>query len=310
MRVGFLGAAHFHAFGDARNVVAAGADIVGVAPLGDPAEPAECERWSIEFGAPVFADAAALLAERPDLVIVTVRPAQVADAVVAVDGRAPVFVNKVAAVDDAGLASLDELDPAAFGTASVLRFAPAVLALRTRLACSRIDTVRVLAQHDAAPFRTAERAWQDDPTRGGGTLLTVGVHAWELLDAVLPGARVVSVAGSLVAGRTGALSEDAAIVTAEVDHHGRRVPVQLVVSGVPGGDRYELDLVTDGGIDGVRLDDTGDANTELGFMGAIEAAIDAARDGDALRDWSSSSVVVHNAVLTAAALRCETKAMA
>ncbi len=305
MRVGFLGAAHFHAFGDARNVVAAGADIVGMAGFGDPAETAECERWRAEIGAPMFADAAALLAERPDLVIVTARPAQVADAVAAVAGRAPVFVNKVAAVDDAGLASLDALDPAAFGTASVLRFAPAVLALRTRLARSRIDAVRVLAQHDAAPFRTAERAWQDDPERGGGTLLTVGVHAWEMLDAVLPGARLVSVTGSLVPGRADALSEDAATMTAEVDHHGRRLPVQLVVTGVPGPDRYEIDVVTGDGIDGVRLDDAGDANIDLGFAGAIDAALDAARDGDALRDWSSSSVVVHNAVIAAAALRCE-----
>src|SRR5690606_24217140 len=81
------------------------------------------------------------------------------------------------------------------GTASVLQFAPAIVSLSEHVNASTVRGVRVLAQHDIGMFLEPDRKWQDTPTEGGGTLVTVGYHAWAMVNGVFPGASAVEVAG-------------------------------------------------------------------------------------------------------------------
>ena len=73
-------------------------------------------------------------------------------------------------------------------TTSVLRFAPALDTLRRHLAAGTIGqivAVRAVSAHKIDRYMAEPHVWQDDPVRGGGTLITMGVHALEMLATVL-----------------------------------------------------------------------------------------------------------------------------
>ncbi|WP_144875812.1 Gfo/Idh/MocA family oxidoreductase [Microbacterium sp. 1.5R] len=295
-RVAFAGLAHSHPDADARNIRALGGEVVGVFD-GDQAAAAAFAR---RHGTASLGSPADLLALRPDLVIATPRTHEAAALVRALrDGVTPVFVNKVVAATPAQLDDWsDAADPALVGTSSVLRFAPALAALRTEVEQDDVLAVRVRAQHDAAGFRTVERSWQDAPDLGGGILATVGVHAWEMVDVVLPGGRLSTGTGWTRRAAGSPHSEDAAGLDARVVVAGRAVPVQVSVSGVPGPDAYAIDVVTTGGLRSCVLD-VDDPNTALGFEGLIRALLDASADGCVVAPWRSAQVVVENTVRAA-----------
>jgi predicted dehydrogenase len=99
---------------------------------------------------------------------------------------------------------------------SVLRFAPAVAGLRRHLAAGTVGqviAVRAVSAHKIDRYLEEPHVWQDDPARGGGTLLSMGVHALDLLAAVL-GADFASVACRTDRRfHTASLSEDVAMMT-------------------------------------------------------------------------------------------------
>lgn len=294
VRIGFLGVAHAHPAIDAANLRALGAELVGIADDDDPVRRRE---FATRFGVPELT-IAELVSLAPDAVIVTTRTALVPSLLPAVINAVPtVFVNKVVAATSYHLAALDGLD-GEFGTATPLAFAPAVRALVAGIRGRRVLGVRVLAHHDAAPFRSPGREWQDDPTDGGGTLLSVGSHAWQLVDAVLPEASLLAIDGELswMDPRT---SEDLVQATARVRHDGSEVPVQLTVSGLPGDDRYELDVFTDAGFHSAVLTD----GAQFGFAELAAAVAHAARTGTTPYPWSSSRAAAANAVTAARLLR-------
>lgn len=101
-------------------------------------------------------------------------------------------------------------------TTSVLRFAPALAGLRRHLAAGtlgQVVAVRVVSAHRIDRYLEEPHVWQDDPARGGGTLLSMGVHALELL-AALFGADFASVACRTDRRfHTASLSEDVALMT-------------------------------------------------------------------------------------------------
>ncbi|MFE7197708.1 Gfo/Idh/MocA family oxidoreductase [Microbacterium oxydans] len=308
LRVAFAGLAHSHPYTDAANVRALGAEVVGV----HDADTAAAGEFAARFGGVVVASLEELAVLRPDLVIATPRPHEVAPFLQSLGGGvAPVFVNKVIAATSAQLAEVDRALAASsvpVGTSSVLRFAPALSALAAEVApfLQTLDDVlalRVHAQHDNAGFRLPARSWQDDPQQGGGTAVTVGVHAWEMVDVLLPGATLVSGSGWTRVRRgsstvsEGGVSEDAVGIEGLLRVPGaqREVPVQVLVTGTPGPDAYTLEVVTADGIRALALD-VDDANTELGFHGLIRALLDAAAHGATVAPWTSARVVVANTI--------------
>ncbi len=303
MRIGFAGLAHSHPHSDAANAVTLGASISGVS---DP-DPERRRAFAHRFGCPERESVAALCADRPELIIATPHPSDLVRTAAAVLAAGiPAFFNKVVAATPRQLDAWEQVVASApagtIGTASVLRFAPAVAELRRRTLGAEILAVRVIAQHDNAPFQTARQCWQDDPSVGGGTLVTVGVHAWELVDTLLPGG-VLTAASGWVRRRAGSatLSEDAAGVTGRLTFADRPpVPVQATVTGLPGPDRYAIELLTADGIRGVELDVSG-PNHNLGFAGLVEQLL--TRAGRVPVDWRVGRTVVGNTIRAAQAAR-------
>lgn len=305
LRVAFAGLAHSHPYTDAANVRALGAEVVGV----HDADAGAAGDFAARFGGAAVDSVGALAALHPDLVIATPRPEEAVPFLQALGGGgAPVFVNKVIA---ATAAQLDEVDRALaassvpVGTSSVLRFAPALRRLAAELAgdadTGEVLALRVHAQHDNAAFQLPDRSWQDDPQRGGGTAVTVGVHAWEMVDVLLPGAALVSGSGWTRTRRGSATaSEDAAGVDGLLRVPGaeREVPVQVLVTGVPGPDAYTIDVVTATGIRSVALGGD-DPNVELGFRGLLLALLDVAAQGETVAPWREARVVVANTIRAA-----------
>ncbi|WP_282848274.1 hypothetical protein [Microbacterium oxydans] len=306
LRVAFAGLAHSHPYTDAANVRALGAEVVGV----HDADAAAAGEFAARSGGVAVASLEELAVLRPDLVIATPRPHEVAPFLQSLGGGvAPVFVNKVIAATASQLAEVDlalAASSVAVGTSSVLRFAPALSAFGAEVApfLQTLDDVlalRVHAQHDNAAFRLPDRSWQDDPQQGGGTAVTVGVHAWEMVDVLLPGATLVSGSGwTRVRRGSNAVSEDAAGIGGLLRVPGaqREVPVQVLVTGTPGPDAYTLEVVTADGIRALALD-VDDANTELGFHGLIRALLDAAAHGATVAPWTDARVVVANSIRAA-----------
>lgn len=307
LRIGFVGLAHSHPYSDAANALALGAEIIGVTDpdLGRRAD------FARQFGCPDRESLADLCAERPDLVIATPHPDDVprSAAMLAASG-APAFFNKVVAATQRQLDAWDKavcgIPSSMIGTSSVLRFAPEVQELRRATEDVDILGIRVVVQHDNALFRSAGREWQDDPAVGGGTLVTVGVHAWEMIDVLLPGA-VLGGSSGWVLRRTGSMtrSEDAAGVSGTLTlPGGARVPVEACVTGVPGPDRYVIEVTTARRIVTV---DVGrgdvDANEAMGFAGLIRELVAAARIGQVPVDAAQSRTVVSNTIRAAVIAR-------
>lgn len=103
----------------------------------------------------------------------------------------PIYTGKPMAVT---IADLDRLTTAVRRTGtpllatSVLRFAPALQALRRHLEAGTVGqvvAVRAVSAHKIDRYLDEPHVWQDDPARGGGTLVGMGVHALEMLAVVL-----------------------------------------------------------------------------------------------------------------------------
>ncbi len=220
----------------------------------------------------------------------------------------PVFFNKVIAATPRQLLAWEQaisLAAVPVGTSSVLRFAPALEALAECVLGREVIAVRVRAQHDNAAFQSAGRSWQDDPEQGGGTMITVGVHAWEMVDRVLPGAELEVAEGwtrRRLASRT--RSEDAAGVSGLLRLPGveQRVPVHALITGSPGPDAYAIDVVTADGIVSAELD-AEQANVSLGFFGLARELQAAARAREVPAPWENSRTVVVNAIRAGVASR-------
>ena len=295
MRVAFAGAAHSHPFSDARNLRERGAEVAGVWEADDPVAAAA---FGQEFEAPVVRDLDALLDDQLDLVIVTPRTHRVAGVVHSlVRAGVPFFVNKVAAATSGQLDSLDQAMPASRGfTSSVLRFAPRLTAFAAQLEGEQVLAARVRAQHDLAGFTTPARAWQDDPAGAGGTLVNIGVHAWEMLDVLLDDDVTVDAGSTRRRPGSPTRSEDVAIV------HGRTsggVPLTAEISGLPGPDSYALSVMTGSGLLELELavdDLVTDLVTELGYRELASRLVDFAAGGDVPVPWRRSRRVLASTI--------------
>lgn len=311
IRIAFAGLAHSHPVSDASNLARlrdAGSpvDVVGVFD----SDAALATAFAARFGCEIAPTLAALADTRPDLVILTARPHETAPFVrelLATTG-ALVFANKVVAGTAAQLAAWEAAiagDQDRVGTSSVLRFAPALRALAARVAGSEVWGVRVLAQHDIGMFLAPDRAWQDDPARGGGTLVTAGIHAWEMLNAVLPGAELVGDVSGWTHRSPGSrsASEEVAQLAGTVAVPDRRdVQFGITVTGTPGPERYAIDVFTATGTLSVSLEFP-HPHDSLGFAELAAALVDNTQGGRATAPWDSARAVATNTIRAAQALR-------
>lgn len=317
-RVAFAGLAHSHPYTDAAGVLALGGEIAGV--YDDDAEAATS--FARRFGGAAVDSAEALTGLGPDVIIVTVRPDDAAGLIGRLaEGRGgrpvPMFANKVVAATLGQLEAWDQAataSPGPVGTASVLRFAPALMEFSAVLAEEELLAIRVHVQHDNVAFFEPGRSWQDEPRSGGGTLVTVGVHAWEMIDTVLPGAELCGASGwtrRRVASAT--RSEDAAGIVGALRPCGestsagsrrQEIPVQVLVTGVPGPDCYVIEAFTANGVHELRLD-VDDALEALGFRGLIRAVLAEAAEGRVHAPWPTTRRVLQNCVTAAQAARGE-----
>ena len=157
-----------------------------------------------------------------DGVIVTGRlPERVDHAIYFLERGKPVYSSKPMAT------SLDQIERlvetvrrtgSPLLTTSVLRFAPGLAALKRYLREGRLGTLvsaRALSAEDVSMYIREPNRWQDDPARGGGSIITMGLHTLEML-VVLLGPHVRRVwcrAGTRVYQNS--MSEDVALVTLE-----------------------------------------------------------------------------------------------
>ena len=184
--------------------------------------PERLAEFSEKFGIPAVADPAGIPTAGLDGVICTHRlPERIDQAVMFLEKGVPTYTSKPAA------ASLDQLERLTstirrtgtpwFST-SVLRYAPAVLALKAYLDKGKAGVliqVRGTSCHFISHYMEEPGIWQDDPRRGGGSIINMGIHALEML-SVLVGPRIRRV--WCKAGKRHhleSLSEDAAVIGLE-----------------------------------------------------------------------------------------------
>jgi len=184
--------------------------------------PERLAEFSEKFGVPAVADPAGIPTAGLDGVICTHRlPERLDQAVMFLEKGVPTYTSKPAAT------SLDQLEKITtavrrtgtpwFST-SVLRYAPAVLSLKAYLEKGKAGAliqVRATSCHYISHYMQEPGIWQDDPRRGGGSIINMGIHALEML-SVLVGPRVRRVwcqAGKRF--HTESLSEDAAVIGLE-----------------------------------------------------------------------------------------------
>jgi predicted dehydrogenase len=174
-------------------------------------------------------------------------------------------------------------------TTSVLRFAPALGALRRHLAAGTIGqivAVRAVSAHKIDRYMEEPHVWQDDPTRGGGTLTTMGVHALEMLATVL-GADFASVACRTDRRfHTRSLSEDVALLSlswesgllGSVEVIGG-VNVEYYAVEVYGSEQVIHVSIPKGDVTDYRGAALGDADpwAEFGYVGTMAAFIEMCR---------------------------------
>lgn len=296
MRIGFAGVAHSHPFSDARNARLLGAEEFAV---WDADDHARREDFGREWSAVPFETLAELLDWGPDVVIVTPRPRRVAPVVSAVlDRGVACFLNKVPAADGPSLAALDRVvrDRAGrFLTTSVLRFAPAVRALAAEIDGADPVAAHVSVRHAIDVFTTEERRWQDDPNDGGGTAISMGLHAWEMLDTVL--GRAVTPLGGVCARIPGDRTVSENVVAVHARAYGA-VPISADIVGAGTGEHYEVVIHTATGVHRATLDGT-DHYVSLGYLDCMRAVLAMAGGAPSPVPWERSRAVIDTTITAA-----------
>ncbi|MEV4125498.1 hypothetical protein [Nocardia sp. NPDC049707] len=296
MRIGFAGVAHSHPFSDAHN-----ARSLGISELAvwDSDDHSRREDFAREWSAVTHRTLTELLDWGPDVVIVTPRPRHIASVVSAVlDRGLACFLNKVPAADSSGLTALDTAVRGRSGrflTSSVLRFAPAVRALAAEIDGEEPIAVHVSVRHGIDIFTTPERRWQDDPNDGGGTAISMGLHAWEMLDAILP--RAVTPLGGVTTRLPGSptISENVAAIHAVASGG---VPVSVDIVGAGTGEEYELAVHTESGVRRMSLDGS-DHYHSLGYIDCLRAVLAMAEGAPSPVPWERSRAVVETTLAAA-----------
>lgn len=239
MRVALAGVGHWHAGMHADAVRAAGARIAAV---WDPA-PGVAERVAAREGGVAMASMAALLADRPDLVVVMGDPREVPETARAVVAAGvPMVLEKPAAVDTAALAAIA---PAGFVAVPLANRMSPIWGARGEGVC--VHAHFRIVNGLPGRYRADGVGWMLDPAvAGGGALRNLGLHA---VDAALLlfGDRAVRVRGAEVRFAHGEAVEDYAVATLTAEGG----PVVIVEAG------YTVPTLAAGGDFSWRVADRG-----------------------------------------------------
>ncbi len=157
----------------------------------DP-DPAKVADFAAQYGADPCESPEAIAAMQPDGVLVCgVASDHLAHALPFLRAGVPTFIDRPLAVDRGDLVAIiqaaDQGRTPWFST-SILRYAAAFDPLREALANESLGTVlgaTVTICHSIEAYLRPENTWQDEPERGGGTLMTMGQHALDLLASTL-----------------------------------------------------------------------------------------------------------------------------
>lgn len=289
MRVAIVGLDTSHPFTQAAFLAQAGASFV----VAD--ENAERRARFLErFDGQEAASPQDLRGHRPDLAIVSARPAHLPRiAETLLGARIPVFAHKPAAGTRDHLRALDAAVSAhatPFSTGSVLRFAPAFTELRERCASTPPLAFSAAARHDISLFEPPAQRWQDDPDEGGGTIMTMGVHALDAISAVAGdavGELADATALSSTVAREWSRSEDnAALSVAWAD--GRLASVHIL--GI-GEQWYRVTAHTPEGSLSAAVGGPAAPVEDFGYAEASDAAMEMARTGRPMVPWIQSRQV-------------------
>ncbi len=184
--------------------------------------PERLEEFSVKFGVPAVPDARDIPVAELDGIICTHRlPERIDQAVTFLEKGIPTYTSKPAATSPAQLEKITSAvrrTGTPWFSTSVLRYAPALLALKSHLEKGKAGSliqVRATSCHYISHYMEEPGLWQDDPRRGGGSIINMGIHALEML-SVLVGPRVRRI--WCQAGRrfhAESLSEDAAVIGLE-----------------------------------------------------------------------------------------------
>jgi predicted dehydrogenase len=219
-------------------------------------------------------------------------PERIDHALYFLEQRVPIYTGKPMATN-AG--DLDRLTAAVLGTGtpllttSVLRFAPALQALRRHLergTIGQLVAVRAVSAHKIDRYLEEPHVWQDDPARGGGTLLTMGVHALEMLSVVIGDDFRRVTCHTDRRYHTRSLSEDVALLTVEwesgllgsVEIIGG-VDVEYYGVEVYGSANVLRAFIPKGDVEDYRGTALGDADPwiEFGYAGTMAAMVEMCR---------------------------------
>lgn len=284
MRIALAGLATSHPYTDARTL-ARHAELVVWEPDGE-----RLRRFTEEHpGARVAGSLAEALADGPDGVVLTVPNPRVPEALAAVlETGAACFVNKPAAATREQLDRLDRLaihDRVMSG--SVLRFAPGFAGVKAEP--GEVLSVRATVRHDVGLWATGYNAWQDTPSEGGGTLVTMGVHGVELLVALLgPEVRLVGAAGAT--RHYGTLrSEDTGVLALQWESG---VTGVVEVLGVSDQESYGVTLHRRDGADRVVIEPGDDPVLGLGYAGTIEAFLRMVAGAPSPVPWAQTRAIL------------------
>jgi len=221
LRVGVLSFAHPHALGYVR-ALAAQPELEVVSTdvgLGDPGTLRGPE-LAAELGVTYLPDVAAVLATRPDAVIVTSDNAGHRDLVEqALAAGADVLCEKPLATTDADADAMVRAAENAgqlLMTAYPVRFSPAFGQLLARVRAGQLGRILSVQATNNGKMPLAERSWFTDPQRsGGGALVDHVVHVADLLDELLgePAREVHALTNRIMHAETGVQVETGAMVT-------------------------------------------------------------------------------------------------
>lgn len=211
LRVAILGLTLSHPYAFAQYLTAQGHQIASVWDY----LPHRAAAFAREYGAMAAGAPEEALSAGVDGVIVTSHTRDhVSHARAALARGIPTYVDKLMALEPAGARELLGAGAPLFA-GSALRFLPGVAELASRVRRGEIGlplTATGTVYHGMQAYLEPGQTWQDDPALSGGVLMNMGVHAVDLLVAVLgPDWHLVAADRSRRV-HPGALSEDQAAI--------------------------------------------------------------------------------------------------
>jgi predicted dehydrogenase len=286
LRIAVVGLAHSHPYSYTKILQNAGHEVAYV--WDDDAE--RLARFARDYGATPLDHSSAIPRNEVDGVIVASRlPERIDHVIGCLEMGLPVYSGKPMATGEAQIARLSaavQRTETPLLATSVLRYAPALQQLRAYVQSGVLGTlvsIRAVAAHAIKNYMAEPHVWQDDPARGGGTLLSMGVHALEMLSTV------VGSDFDTVYCRTGkrfhqeSLSEDVALLTLAWQN-GLLGTVEIV--GGVSGEYYGVEIfgsekvvhvsLPSGTIQDHRGGSIGDVDpyVEFGYVGTIAAFLE------------------------------------